>query len=99
MAKQKIKHQTADGKVHTRVTARTYSHVLVWTSPTGELSVTNWVGRADLVAAALAGTARYAAGAACKGVGTYHAEPLNHGARPGLITDQDKANLTKALGL
>lgn len=64
MAAKKVtlKHQTADGKVHTRTTARTYSHVIV--KLTGEgyiqgrkvpagLNVVGWVGRPDLVAAQL----------------------------------------------
>lgn len=81
MAKQTLKHQTADGVVHTRKTARTYTHVLVWTGPAGERSVTNWVGRPDLVASALAGCQRYAAGDSRPGVGSYHAEPINGGIR------------------
>lgn len=81
MPKPIIKHMTADGVVHTRQTARTYSHVLVWTGPDGRLAVSNWVGRPDLVASALAGTARYAAGPSTGGVGKYHAEPINGGVR------------------
>jgi hypothetical protein len=69
---------TADGQVHTRTTARTYTHVLVGrraNQESGVITVTNWVGRPDLVAGKLASEQR---------TGWWKdlvAEPINNGVR------------------
>jgi hypothetical protein len=77
MPKVTLKHQTADGVVHTRKTARTYSHVIVAHNPAdGAHHVTNWVGRPDLVGGALSQAQRYS-----NAGWTYAAEPLNGGTR------------------
>lgn len=74
--KTKLSHQTADGKVHTRTTARTYSHVIVATNKvSGETSCPSWVGRPDLVAGALAQHKGWPT------EWTFHAEPINNGSR------------------
>lgn len=71
-----LKHQTADGKVHTRTTARTYSHVIVAHNQDGNLyECPSWVGRPDLVAGALGQYAKYQNG------WTYTAEEINAGSR------------------
>jgi len=74
MPKPIIKHQTADGVVHTRQTARTYTHVIIRTWDAGQL-VCNWVGRPDLVAGALAAAAKLYP--ECQ----HTAEPINGGHR------------------
>lgn len=61
MAKPTLKHQTADGVVHTRKTARTYSHVIVQQTVDGKWHATNWVGRPDLIPMALAAARKYQA--------------------------------------
>lgn len=85
MPKVNLKHQTADGVVHTRKTARTYSHVIVSTEYWDGKALTagnapvpvSWVGRPDLVASALAQHQKRDSAA-----GLTWAEPINGGVRP-----------------
>lgn len=85
-----LKHQTADGVVHTRQTARTYSHVIVRTWDTGQ-GVCNWVGRQDLVASALTAAAKLYP--ECQ----HAAEPINNGTRqPQWAPGEDSADRAEA---
>lgn len=80
-------HMLADGTVATRKTARQYSHVIVGnltqaTSIQGHvrgpgLVVVGWVGRPELVAAALAERQR----GGLRDRGTFTAEAINGGVR------------------
>lgn len=84
MTKPIIKHQTQDGVVHTRQTARTYTHVVFSVANTGKVYIHNWVGRPDLVAGAIRATERH-------GYTDLKAEPINGGNRPGCAGDVEGA--------